>query len=68
MVNKINWAFLASHSQHFAFRCVEFNALDEVDIVLNETNTHSESSKAKSAKAKRKKKRKRNGQTRKYTS
>ena len=52
MVDKINWAFLASHSQHFAFRCVEFNALDEVDVVLNQTNTHSESSKAKSAKAK----------------
>ena len=42
-------------------------ASDEVDVVLNQSNTHRESSKAKPAKAKWKKT-ERNGQTRKYTS
>ena len=40
------------------------NILDEVDVVLNQSNTHRESSEAKPAKTKLNK----NGQTRKYTS
>ena len=45
-----------------------FNILDEVDVVLNQSNTHRESSEDKPVKAKFKKKKEGNGQTRKYTS